>query len=873
MKHHKNRGVALLLATTALSSLVGIDSQAFGQDATWRLRPGSFNFNTGANWSTGTVPTGTATFGASNRTLLLFSAGTGLEAISLRVDAPTYLFWLRGQDLTLFGAGIQNASLYAPVFANDGSLNFVGSSTAANATIANILNGRTYFLDSSTASGAAIANLEGGSTVFYSVSTAGGSVITSGRAGYAEFYGTSTAGNAAITTNSGGYAVFGDSSTAGTAAITTNSGGYTVFWHSSTAGSATLTTSSGGNTYFADSSTAGSATVTTSGTGLFDISLLSSGGLTAGSIAGDGRYLLGSNSLTVGSNNQSTTVSGSIEDGGVGGGTGGSLVKTGTGTLVLSGMNSYTGSTTVNAGALSLDGSNASSVLTVVNAGGTLGGTGTVGTTQINGGGTLSPGNSIGTITVNGTLAFGAGSTYAVEVSPSAADRANVSGTAALAGTLQASFAPGTSYARAYTLLSATGGRTGTFGTFSTAGLPGGFQTNLSYTPTDVMLNLTAALGGGMALSSNQSNVANALNTSFNSGNSLSSGLYGLFSMSGPPLANALNSLSGEAQTGAQTAAFTFGNQFLNTVLGSTGSGGLGGSLQQAVQYASLDANEAGPEPRRLRGWLAGFGGYGWLDGASGSSSVQTTTQGLAMGADWTFDGGTLGVAVASGSSNWFLASGLGSGLGNVLQIGLYGRTGAGPLYVAVAGGWGVHGVSTNRSVGFLGDFMSANYTVNTWSGRAEAGYRITLGDHGLTPFVSVQGQAANLPGFCETSRTGSGAALCFNANTATSLRSELGIEGDANLGTLLGSKARLQARLAWAHEYETTGTATAWFQSLPGSTFSVSGTPLPADIGLVRVLSEFELDRTWSLRLQGDAEFAGNYGLLAGTARIAARW
>jgi autotransporter-associated beta strand protein len=852
MKCHKNRSVALLLATTALSSLFGIDSQAFGQDATWRLRPGSFNFNTGANWSTGTVPTGTATFGASNRTLLLFSAGTGLEAISLRVDAPTYLFWLRGQDLTLSGAGIQNASLYAPVFANDGSINFVGSSTAANATIANILNGSTNFLDSSTAGGAAIANIEGGATKFYSASTAGA---------------------AAITTNRGGYTYFADSSTAGSATVTTNSGGNTIFADSTTAGSATLTTSSGGNTYFADSSTAGSATVTTSGTGQFDISPLSSGGLTAGSIAGDGRYLLGSKSLTVGSNNQSTTVSGSIEDGGVVGGTGGSLVKTGTGTLVLSGVNSYTGSTTVNAGALGVNGSNSASVLTIVNDGGTLGGTGTVGTTQIHGGGTLSPGNSIGTLTVNGNLAFGAGSTYAVEASPGAVDRTNVSGTATLAGTLRASFARGTYSARTYTLLSATGGRTGTFGTFSTAGLPGGFQTNLSYTSTDVMLNLTAALGGGLALSSNQGNVANALNTSFNSGNSLSRGLYGLFSRSGPPLANALNSLSGEAQTGAQTAAFTFGNQFLNTVLGSTGSGGLGGSLQQAVQYASLDANEAGPEPRRLRGWLAGFGGYGWLDGASGSSSVQTTTQGLAMGADWTFDGGTLGVAVASGSSNWFLASGLGSGLGNVLQIGLYGRTGAGPLYAAVAGGWGVHGVSTNRSVGFLGDFMSANYTVNTWSGRAEAGYRIALGDHRLTPFVAVQGQAANLPGFCETSRTGSGAALCFNANTATSLRSELGIEGDANLGTVLGSKARLQARLAWAHEYETTGTATAWFQSLPGSSFSVSGTPLPANVGLVRVLSDFELDQIWSLRLQGDAEFAGNYGSLAGTARIAARW
>ena len=685
-------------------------------------------------------------------------------------------------------------------------------------------------MDSSTAANATIANIFAGGTVFLDSSTAGGSIITNDTAGYTEFHGTSTAGSATVTTNSGG------------------------------------------STFFSDFSTGGSATVATNGTGLFDISPLSSGGLMAGSIAGDGRYLLGSKSLTVGSNNQSTTVSGSIEDGGVVGGTGGSLVKTGTGTLVLSGVNSYTGRTTVNAGALSVNGSTASSVVTVVNPGGTLGGSGTVGTTQINSGGTLSPGNSIGTLTVNGNLAFGAGSTYAVEVSPSAADQTNVSGTAALAGTLQSSFAPGTYYARTYTLLSATGGRTGTFGTFSTAGLPGGFQTNLSYTPTDVMLNLTAALGGGTALSGSQGNVANALNTSFNTGNSLSSGLYGLFSMSGPPLASALNSLSGEAQTGAQTAAFSFGNQFLNTVLGSTG-GGLGGSSQQAVQYASLDANEAGPEPRRLRGWMAGFGGYGWLDGSSGTSSVQTTTQGLAVGADWSFDGGTLGLAIASGTTGWSLDGGLGSGRGNVFQAGLYGRTGAGPLYAAVAGGWGVHGLSTNRSVGFLGDYMSASYTAYTWSGRAETGYRIALGDHGLTPFVAGQGQVANLPGFCETSQTGSGAALCFNSATAWSFRSELGIESDANLGTVLGSKARLQVRLAWAHEWQTANTASASFQSLPGSSFTVSGTPLPADVGLVRVLSEIELDRTWSFRLQGDAEFAGNYGSLAGTARIAARW
>ncbi|MBV8901230.1 MAG: autotransporter-associated beta strand repeat-containing protein, partial [Verrucomicrobia bacterium] len=73
-----------------------------------------------------------------------------------------------------------------------------------------------------------------------------------------------------------------------------------------------------------------------------------------GSIEGNGDYFLGGKTLTVGGNDFSTTVSGVIQDGGVSGGTGGSLTKIGTGTLTLTGANTYTGGTAINAGTLQL---------------------------------------------------------------------------------------------------------------------------------------------------------------------------------------------------------------------------------------------------------------------------------------------------------------------------------------------------------------------------------------------------------------------------------------------------------------------------------------------------------------------------------------
>jgi fibronectin-binding autotransporter adhesin len=102
-----------------------------------------------------------------------------------------------------------------------------------------------------------------------------------------------------------------------------------------------------------DGSIASSSGVALTGTGA---SLDVSGAYGAGTIqdltgvAGTS-VLLGGNSLTVGTAND-TTFAGVIADGGSNGGIGGSLVKEGSGTLILTGANTYTGGTTVWGGTL-----------------------------------------------------------------------------------------------------------------------------------------------------------------------------------------------------------------------------------------------------------------------------------------------------------------------------------------------------------------------------------------------------------------------------------------------------------------------------------------------------------------------------------------
>lgn len=115
------------------------------------------------------------------------------------------------------------------------------------------------------------------------------------------------------------------------------------------------TTVNNGTLTFEDSGSLNSnGDLTVNADGTVDISL--SGNQAIGNLSGAGDFFLGKNTLTI---NQAgnTTFSGSLKDGGLGGGTKGGIEKNLAGILTLSGANTYTGTTDLNAGTITLTGS------------------------------------------------------------------------------------------------------------------------------------------------------------------------------------------------------------------------------------------------------------------------------------------------------------------------------------------------------------------------------------------------------------------------------------------------------------------------------------------------------------------------------------
>jgi uncharacterized protein with beta-barrel porin domain len=818
---------------------------------------------------------------------------------------------------------------------NNATTDFFNASTAGNAVITE--NGFLTFHNTSTAGNASITNNGGTAMNFLDTSTAGNATIIN-NFGLA-FANSSTAGNATITTNSGGTTVIENSASGGTARFTLNGTGALDISGLTTGGTTIGSIEGDGNVRLgANTLAVGSNDLSTvfsgviSGTGgltkvggatlaLADVNTYSGGTIVnAGllQVAGGGTLGATSGTTTVNAGGtldlggttqtqaalalaggilQNGSLNGAITStGGTISGIGGaaSLDATGGTTLVL-GTNTFTGGTTVTNATLTVNGSLSDPT---IGAGGLLNGTGSVGDTTIQSGGAFAPGSGTpGTsMTVNGNLAFQSGAIYLVALNPSTAAFANVTGTATLGGaTVNAAFANGSFISRQYTILTASGGVSGTFASnIANTNLPQDFSDTLSYDATHTYLNLTLGFGAsfGSGLSINQQNVANTLTHFFNANGGIPA-VYGTLTPAG------LTQASGELATGSQQTTFDAMNLFLGLLTdpfmnrngGAPSAPGASGYAEEgdsASAYASTKKTDAfamftkaPPVPfvPRWSVWAAGYGGSQSTSGNAvvGSNDTTTSVYATAVGADYLFSPNTIaGFALAGGGTNFSVVNS-GSGHSDLFQAGAYVRHTEGPAYISAALAYGWQDITTNRTVTAAGlDQLRAEFDANAYSGRVEGGYRFVApwtGGVGITPYAAAQFTTFDLPSYAESVLSGAGSfALAYGAKDVTDARSELGFRTDKSFLVQDGILT-LRTRFAWAHDYDPDRSIAATFQALPGASFVVNGAAQAAESALTTASVEMKWRNGWSASATFEGEFSDVTSSYAGKGVVRYQW
>lgn len=233
-------------------------------DGKWAGHPASDIWNEGSNWAGGKVPTGTATFGASDATVLRFAdtSDATVDEIVFDAEAPSYSFLItvlaKTPSLTFTGQGVSSVSVCPQSFAvtsfgtyNQPQLKFTNSASAGDSQISYYAGppdlettyggGTIAFHDDASAGAARFTVRTGKQRPPDRSSTLGGQIVFNdrARAGVATF---SIFGTLGTDGDTFANAVFHDTASADRA-VFTNHGG-------------TVPGGDGGNTQFYDRSTA-----------------------------------------------------------------------------------------------------------------------------------------------------------------------------------------------------------------------------------------------------------------------------------------------------------------------------------------------------------------------------------------------------------------------------------------------------------------------------------------------------------------------------------------------------------------------------------------------------------------------------------------
>ncbi|MEG6507788.1 autotransporter domain-containing protein [Methyloligella sp. 2.7D] len=561
----------------------------------------------------------------------------------------------------------------------------------------------------------------------------------------------------------------------------------------------------------------------------------------------------------------------------------GSLVKSGAGTTVLNGINSYSGATTVDGGLLTVNGSLQTSSGVTVDSGAVISGTGILPATVINRGGTFAPGNSIGTIRVRGDLSFESGSVYQVEVNADrSSDRIQVNGTATIDKTAKVSvLAQSGTYrpSTRYTILKTTDSRRGSFDSDVATNLAF-LEGKLSYDTNNVYLTLVPIRGGGhkglcaVAVSPNQCKVAHALDA-LPDNDPL---LIAVLNQTAPGARHAFDALSGELHASLGGALINQSwymrrlvmDRLVQASYGNTlGSGGPQAAALQGSRYDAqmmalgYDADDlAALQPLRNTGptvWSQGFGSWGGLDGDHNAAPLDSTVGGVVAGIDTEIvQGWRAGLAGGYSHASLDAAARASTASVDAYHLLVYGGGEIGRIALRAGGAWSWQKIDTNRAVAFPGFFEKekSSYDGNQAQAFGELAYRLLPG-RGVSaePFAGLAYVHQETDGFTESGRIASLTGSGYSEDvTYSSLGLRAGLEMD-----MLGIRFSPRASLAWLHAFDRPDTGLALAFASGGTGFDIQGVPIAQDSALIEAGLDIALSAAATLSLSYEGQLASD--------------
>ncbi|WP_415842709.1 autotransporter domain-containing protein [Pseudomonas reidholzensis] len=524
----------------------------------------------------------------------------------------------------------------------------------------------------------------------------------------------------------------------------------------------------------------------------------------------------------------------------------GTTTKTGTGNLLLTGANPFSGAFNVNQGVLEVgnaDNPGASLAAQVtVGSGAGLSGNGTVASLTNNG--TVLPAG--GNLNVTGNFTNGANGTLVIALNSDTVSSLNVGGTANLGGSLQvASLDSGDGQ---YTVVTAGGGVNGTFATTNLSS-SAFIDSSLDYGANQVTLNVSRndTSFTDVAATGNQQAVAGALQ----SAGAPASLQNTILTLDEQQARSAFDSLSGEIHASTATVLIEdsrYIRDAVNDRMRQADCSTQNDPRRTLAPTANQQMSSEGCQGQAV-GWIRALGGWGDYDGNSNHASVDRELSGFILGVDRALDD-QWKVGVAAGYTRTSIDAKRRSSDASVdsYHLATYLNYQLDAFAARLGAGYTWHEIDTKRDVqaGAYDDRLKAKYKARSAQVFGEVGYAIDVGGVAVEPFAGL----AYVNYDSDTGREKGGAGRLAASVEQDVTFSTLGVRAGKRIKLDNGSEVTPRLSVGWRHAFgDTKPNADVNFVE-GGAGFSVEGVPIARDAAVVEAGVDLSVGESGKLGL-----------------------